>query len=244
MHDGTIQRFNGKVALVTGASRGLGRAVAKALAREGAHVIASARTRAGLEELDDEVRSEGGEISLLRLDLKDGAKIDNLGPTLYQRWGRLDILVGNAAILGVLAPLGHIKEQQWQDVMAINTTANWRLIRTLDPILRLAPAGRAVFVTSGAAQRSRGYWGPYAASKAALEAMVKVYADEVASTALRVNLFDPGKMNTKMRHQAYPGEDAATLPEPETIAPQVLDLLSEAETRHGTRVDVSRPDQA
>ncbi len=233
----TLPRFEGKVALVTGASRGIGQALAKALALQGAHVIALARTKGGLEELDDELKALGAQISLLRLDLREGGQIDALGPTLYERWQRLDIFVGNAGILGPLSPLGHISEADWSQTFAINVTANWRLLRTLDPILRLSPAGRVLFITSGAAQNCRAYWGPYSVSKAALEALAKTYAHEMQSTAVRVNLLNPGPMRTRMRRQAFRGEDENTLPQPETIVPLALSLLTEETTANGERFD-------
>jgi NAD(P)-dependent dehydrogenase (short-subunit alcohol dehydrogenase family) len=223
----TLPRFDGKVALVTGASRGIGRAIAKALALQGAHVVALARTKGGLEDLDDELKALGAQISLVRLDLREGAQIDNLGPTLYERWQRLDIFVGNAGILGPLSPLGHISEADWTQTLNINVTANWRLLRTLDPILRLSPAGRVLFMTSNASQNCRAYWGPYSVSKAALEALAKTYAHEVQTTPVRVNLLNPGRMRTRMRAKAYPGEDENTVPPPEAIVPLALSLLTE-----------------
>lgn len=226
----TLPRFDGKVALVTGASRGIGRAIAKALALQGAHVVALARTKGGLEELDDELKALGAQISLLRLDLRESAQIDNLGPTLYERWQRLDIFVGNAGILGPLSPLGHISEADWTQTLNINVTANWRLLRTLDPILRLSPAGRVLFMTSNASQNCRAYWGPYSVSKAALEALAKTYAHEVQTTPVRVNLLNPGRMRTRMRAKAYPGEDENTVPPPEAILPLALSLLTEETT--------------
>jgi NAD(P)-dependent dehydrogenase (short-subunit alcohol dehydrogenase family) len=231
----SLPRFDGKAALVTGATRGIGRAIAKALARQGAHVVAVGRTKGALVELDDELRAEGLSVSLIRLDLTDGAQIDALGPTLYQRWQRLDIFAGNAGILGPLSPLGHIKEADWNQVLGINLSANWRLLRTLDPILRLAPAARVLFLTSGAAQNCRAYWGPYSVSKAGLEALAKTYAHEVESTPVRVNMLDPGPTRTRMRRQAFPGEDENTLPPPEAILPLALSLLSEETVTNGER---------
>ena len=203
-----------RIALVTGASRGIGRAVALALARDGAHVVVAARTIGALEELDDEIRAGGGKATLLQLDLTKGDKIDQLGPTLFQRWGKLDILVGNAGILGPLSPLHHVTEDAWNQVIDINLTANWRLIRTLDPLLKRSEAGRAMFVTSGAASGKYAYWGPYAVSKAGLEALVKTYAHELEDTSVRVNLVNPGPVRTGMRAKAFPGEDPETLPAP------------------------------
>lgn len=223
-----MARFSDKLALVTGASRGIGRAVAKVLAREGAHVILAARREGSLEDVDDEIRSLGGSATLVKLDLAAGDKVDAIGPTIYERWGKLDMLVANAGILGPLSPLNHISEDAWSSVLAINLTANWRLIRTLDPLLRHADAGRAVFVSSGAAAAKNAYWGPYAVSKAGLEALVKTYAHELANTSVRANLINPGPVRTEMRQQAFPGEDPMTLPTPEDIAEQFLDVLDPA----------------
>jgi NAD(P)-dependent dehydrogenase (short-subunit alcohol dehydrogenase family) len=221
----SLPRFDGKVALVTGASRGIGRTLAETLARQGAHVVAVARTKGALEELDDAMKSEGLQVSLLRLDLRDGPAIDLLGPTLYQRFQRLDILAGCAGVLGPLSPAAHVKEADWNEVLAVNVTANWRLLRTLDPILRLSPAGRVLLFTSSLAREPRGYWAPYAASKAALEALARTYADEVKTTNVRVNLIDPVRMRTRMRRKAFPGEDETTVPLPEELMPLALSLL-------------------
>lgn len=231
------KRLAGRIALVTGASRGIGRAVALAFAREGAHVVLLARTRGALEEVDDEVREAGGSATLLQLDLRNGEKLDALGPTLYQRWGKLDILVGNAGILGPLSPLNHITADAWVDVLNINLTANWRLIRTCDPLLRKSDAGRAIFVTSGAASGAYAYWGPYAVSKAGLEALVKTYAKEVERTSVRANLVNPGGTRTAMRAKAFPGEDPSKLPAPEELTPLFVELASPDCTMNGQVID-------
>lgn len=223
-----MARYADKLALVTGASRGIGRAVAKALAREGAHVILAARREGSLEDVDDEIRAVGGSATLVKLDLGAGDKVDSLGPTIYERWGKLDILVANAGLLGPLSPLPHISDDAWNNVISVNLTANWRLIRTLDPLLRHADAGRAVFVSSGASAAKRGYWGPYAVSKAGLEALVKTYAHEIANTNVRANLVNPGPVRTEMRQQAFPGEDPMTLRTAEEVAEQFLDLVDPA----------------
>lgn len=220
------KRLKGKLALVTGASRGLGRATALALAREGAHVIVTARSEGALEDLDDEIRAAYGTATILRLDLKKGEMIDQLGPTLFQRWGKLDILVANAAILGPLAPLPHVSADNWAAVIESNLTANWRLIRTLDPLLKLAEGGRAIFVTSGAAAACRAYWGPYSVSKAGLEALARTYAAECENTPIRVNLVNPGPMRTMMRAKAFPGENPASLPDPTEVARLIVELAS------------------
>ena len=231
-------RLAGRLALVTGATRGIGRAVALAYAREGAHVILVGRTSGALEEVDDEVRAAGGSATLLTLNLKAHDKIDALGPTIYQRWGKLDILVGNAGILGPLSPLGHVTSDAWNEVLEVNLTANWRLIRTLDPLLRRSDAGRAIFVSSGAATSPRAYWGPYAASKAGLEALVKVYANEVESTAVRANMINPGPTRTGMRAKAFPGEDPASLKAPEQLVETFVQLASAACTDNGRLYDL------
>jgi NAD(P)-dependent dehydrogenase (short-subunit alcohol dehydrogenase family) len=223
-----------RVAVVTGASRGLGRAIALALAREGTHIIATARTQGGLEELDDEIKALGGSATLVPADIKDFAAIDRLGAAIFERWKKLDILIGNAGILGKLSPLGHVDPKTFEDVMAVNVTANWRLIRSLDPLLRASDAGRAVFVTSGVAQKCSPYWGPYSISKAALEAMVKTYAAECETTNIRANCFSPGPTRTRMRAQAMPGEDPETLPSADTVAAQIVPMCQPAYTANGT----------
>ena len=217
-------RLPGKIALVTGASRGIGYATALALARDGAHVVAVARTVGGLEELDDAIRAAGGSATLVPFDLKDSTAIDRLGATLNERYRRLDVLVGNAGILGPISPLGHIEPRAWDEVIAVNVTANWRLIRSMDPLLQRAEWGRAVFVTSGAAANARAYRGPYSISKAALDVLVRTYAAETASTPIRVNLFNPGPTRTRMRAAFMPGEDPAALPTPDAVAARVVDL--------------------
>ncbi|HEX6000802.1 MAG TPA: SDR family NAD(P)-dependent oxidoreductase [Hyphomicrobiaceae bacterium] len=231
-------RLAGRLALVTGASRGIGRAVALAYAREGAHVILVARTTGALEEVDDEIRALGGSATLLGLDLKRHDKIDALGPTLYQRWQKLDILVGNGGILGPLSPLGHIPAEAWDEAIAVNLTANWRLIRTLDPLLRASDAGRAIFVSSGAASRPRAYWGPYAVTKAGLEALVRTYAHELANTSVRANLINPGPTRTRMRAQAFPGEDPATVKPVEEVVPTFVRLAEPTCTDNGRLFDL------
>jgi NAD(P)-dependent dehydrogenase (short-subunit alcohol dehydrogenase family) len=224
---------NHRVALVTGASRGIGKAVALALAASGVHVVALARTQGGLEQLDDEIRAlrpqAENPATLVPCDLRDHAAIDRLGEALFRRWGRLDILLGNAGALGPLSPLHHVDPKQWEDVFSVNVTANWRLIRALDPLLRQSPAGRVAFITSAAASHAelRAYWGPYAASKAALDALARTYAAETANTSqIRVMLINPGPLRTRMRATAMPGEDPKTLRTPEEIAPKIVALLS------------------
>jgi NAD(P)-dependent dehydrogenase (short-subunit alcohol dehydrogenase family) len=228
--------FSGRIALVTGASRGIGFAAAKALAAEGAHVILVARTVGGLEEADDEIRKSGGTATLVPLDVKDFAAIDRLGATIFERWGRLDALLGNAGVLGTLTPLAHLDPKIFAECLDVNVTANWRLIRSLDPLLRKSDAGRALFVTSGAAHRFRSYWGAYAMSNAALEAIVLTYAAECAGTAVAANLLNPGPLRTRMRQKAMPGEDPATLDPPEAVCPLILELLSSTCTRNGELV--------
>ncbi len=214
----------GRIALVTGASRGIGYATALALARQGAHVVAVARTVGGLEELDDAIRAAGGSATLVPVDLKDSEGIARLGAALNERYQRLDIMVGNAGILGPLSPLGHVEPKAWDDVIAINVTANWHLIRSMDPLLRQSGAGRVVFLTSGVGGNPRAYWGPYAISKAALDALARTYAAETATTNVRVNLFSPGPTRTRMRAIAMPGEDPMSLKTAEAVAEKIVEL--------------------
>ncbi|MGE0734705.1 MAG: SDR family NAD(P)-dependent oxidoreductase [Alphaproteobacteria bacterium] len=233
-------QLQGRVALITGASRGIGAAVAKRFAQEGAHVILTARTVGGLEEVDDAIQAAGGAATLVPLDLRESAKIDELAAAIAQRWGKLDILVGNAGILGELTPLTHMDPPLWQSVLDINVTANWRLLRATDGLLRASAAGRAIFVTSGAARGVYPYWGAYAVSKAALEMMIKTYAAEVDKTNIRANIVDPGAVRTGMRAQAFPGEDPGTLPAPEQITDIFVDLAKVACRHNGDIVAAQR----
>jgi NAD(P)-dependent dehydrogenase (short-subunit alcohol dehydrogenase family) len=228
-----LNALAGSVALVTGASRGIGAAVAVELARHGAHVVITARTQGGLEETDDAIRAGGGGATLLSLDLAEGSQIDAIGPSIHQRFGRLDVLVHNAAALGRLTPVAHILPGDWTQVIAVNLAAAWHLIRTCDPLLRNAAAGRAVFVTDRRAREPKAYWGAYGATKSAMEHLVLTWADEVKTTHLRVNLFDPGPTATRLRGQAMPGEDQTALPAPEDVAPVLATLCLPTEQRHG-----------
>jgi len=230
--------LSGRVALVTGASRGIGYFLAKELAAAGAHVVAVARTVGGLEELDDEIRAAGGQATLVPLDLTDMAGIDRLGGAIHERWGKLDVLAANAAILGVIAPVGHVEAKVFEKVMAVNVTATWRMIRSVDPLLKLSDAGRAIVMSSGAAHSARAYWGPYAASKAAVEALSRSWADETRNTSLRVNCVNPGATRTAMRAQAMPGENPQALPHPSEVAKKIAALASPALTETGLIFDV------
>jgi NAD(P)-dependent dehydrogenase (short-subunit alcohol dehydrogenase family) len=213
-----------RIALVTGASRGIGAALALQLATAGAHVVAVARTVGGLEELDDKIKAANGTATLVPLDMKDSDGIARLALALNERYGRLDVLVGNAGMLATPSPLGHIEPKSWDDVMAINVTANWHLIRTFDALLQRSEAGRAVFITSAVAWLARPYFGAYAASKSALNALVQAYAAECATTPVRVNLFSPGQTRTRMMSIAFPGVDPETLPTPEEVAKTIVPL--------------------
>jgi NAD(P)-dependent dehydrogenase (short-subunit alcohol dehydrogenase family) len=213
-----------RIALVTGASRGIGYATALALARAGAHVVAIARTVGGLEELDDAVRKTGSSATLVPLDIRDYPGIYRLATALNERYQHLDVLIGNAAVAGQRSPLDHVDPQNWDEVMAVNVSANWHFIRAMDPLLKRAQAGRAVFITSGAATHARAYAGPYSVSKAALNVLARTYAEETSSTPVRVNLFNPGPTRTRMRALVMPGEDPMTLPTPEQVSEKILDL--------------------
>ncbi|MFK8251729.1 SDR family NAD(P)-dependent oxidoreductase [Ancylobacter terrae] len=226
MTDPTAARpLDGRIALVTGATRGIGQATALALAAAGAHIVAVGRTSGALEELDDAINTAGSSATLVPLDLKDFAGIDRLGGALYERFGRLDIFVGNAGVLGPMTPLAQVEPKEWDDAVAVNLTANWRFVRSFDPLLRLSTAGRAVLVTSGAAHKARAYWGAYAVTKSGLEALARTWAAESANLSnLKVNLFSPGPTRTRMRAKAFPGEDPETLPAPEQVAQAILAL--------------------
>lgn len=217
-----------RIALITGASRGIGRAVAKRFASEGMHVIAVARSGRELETLDDEIKSSGGSATLVQLDLCEFSKIDALAEMIATRFGKLDVLVGNAGILGDISPMAHASPEEWHKTIDVNLHANYHLIRTMDVLLRASSAGRAIFVSSGVAARATPYWGAYAVSKAALEMMVKTYAAENEKTPLRINLLDPGRTRTRMRAQAFPGEDPDTLPSPESLVDLFVKLADAA----------------
>jgi NAD(P)-dependent dehydrogenase (short-subunit alcohol dehydrogenase family) len=226
-----------RIALVTGASRGIGAATALALGKAGAHVVAVARTVGGLEELDDAIRKIGGSATLVPLDLTDHAGIARLAEALNERYRRLDVLIGNAGIGGPSSPLTHVEPRAWDDVMAINVTANWQLIRHFEPLLRASDAGRAVFITSGAAHNARAYRGPYGVSKAALEALARTFAAETASTNIRVNLFSPGPTRTRSRATVFPGEDPMTLATPEQTAEFIVPMCAADWTETGKVYD-------
>lgn len=234
-----MQRLKGRLALITGASRGLGAALALRFAEEGARLILVARTAGGLEEVDDRIRAAGAEATLVPQDLTQGEAIDELGGVLAKRYGRLDVLVGNAAELSALSPVAHTDPETFERTLAINTITNYRLIRSLDPLLRASSSGSAVFVTADVGAMPRAYFGAYAASKAALESLVMTYAEETAKTDLRVNLVDPGPMRTRLRAKAFPGEDKTTLALPKERTDIFVELAEAGCTRHGERL---RPD--
>jgi NAD(P)-dependent dehydrogenase (short-subunit alcohol dehydrogenase family) len=226
-----------RIAVVTGASRGIGRAAALALAEAGAHIVAVARTVGGLEELDDAIQAVGSSATLVPLDIKDMEALDRLGGAIHERWGRLDVFLANAAVLGPISPLGHVTPKAFEEVMTVNVTANWRLVRSLDPLLRASDAGRAIFVTSAAGWKCRAYWGPYAVSKAAVDALGRTYAAETATTPVKVMMVNPGPLRTRMRAAAVPGEDPETLDTPEQLAPYLVELASPAWTQSGRVFD-------
>jgi NAD(P)-dependent dehydrogenase (short-subunit alcohol dehydrogenase family) len=233
------QRLAGRIALVTGASRGIGAAVARRFAKEGADLVLIARTVGGLEEADDAARAVGRKATLVPLDLRDFDAIDRLGASLYERFGRLDILVGNAAMLGTLSPVHHMSPQEWQQTIDLNLTANWRLTRSLDPLLRQSPAGRAIFVTAEPGHVPKPFWGAYAASKAGLETLVRMYAAEIAPTSnLRVNLIDPGRVGTALRSRAYPGEKREKLPTPDSVTEPFVRLAEAGCDEQGSLVTI------
>ncbi len=229
-----------RIILVTGASRGIGRAAALLSTQRGDHVIAAARSKGALGALGDEIAAENGAATLAPIDLTDKGAIDRLGAGLADRFGRLDGLIANAGVLGMLGPLQTVSPRSFEETIEVNLTANWRLIRALDPLLRASTAPRAVFVTSGVVPRPRAFWGPYQASKAGLEALVAAWAAEAEKSPLRINLFDPGATRTGMRAEAMPGEDPMSLPPPETVAAELIELVGADETRHGERVVFKR----
>ncbi len=232
-------RLDGRIALITGASRGIGRAVAHRFADEGAHLILTARTQGALEELDDEIRNAtGSRPTLVPADLTDGDGIDRMGAAVFDRFKRLDVLVGNAGLLMPLSPVAHIDPRSWDQVMAVNLTANWRLIRSFDPLLRASDAGRAIFVSSSATKGVWPYWGAYAVSKAALETLVRTYAAEIGKTRVRANLINPGPTRTAMRPIAFPGEDPATVKTPESVTGVFVDLAEAGCELNGKLVNV------
>lgn len=230
--------LKGKIALVTGSSRGIGYFTALALAKAGAHVIACARSVQGLEELDDAIRAAGGAATLVPFDLADMDAIDRLGGSIFERWGKLDILFANAGILGPITPMAHIEAKVFEEVMTINVTATWRLMRSMEPLLLQSEAGRAIILSSGAPHKCRPFWGPYSASKAAVEALARTWAGETAHTSLKVNIVNPGATRTAMRAQAVPGEDPATLPHPSEVADKLLFLAFPDMTENGRLFDV------
>lgn len=234
------KKLEGRLALVTGASRGIGRSIALGFAREGAHVIAMARTQGALEELDDEIRALGGAATLVPANLKEFDALDNLGASIYERWGKLDIFIGNAGVLGDLTPVSHLRPEVYQDLMDVNVTANYRLLRALDLPLRQSDAGRVILVSSGASRKVRPFWGGYAMTKAALDMMGQTYAAEMENTSVRVNLVNPGPTRTKMRAVAFPGEDPDTLPDPDELVSLFVELASPDCTKNGEWVTFER----
>jgi NAD(P)-dependent dehydrogenase (short-subunit alcohol dehydrogenase family) len=235
--------LSGKIALVTGASRGIGAATAIELARRGAHVVITARTEGGLTETDDAIRAAGGSATLLPLDLRDGTTVDTLGPSLFERFRRLDIMVSCAGALGQLTPAPHILPKDWDEVVGVNLAGTWRLIRTCGPLLQVAEAGRAVFLTDGVVRQPVAYWGAYGATKAGLHHLVQCWAEETRTSRLRINLADPGPVATRLRRMAFPGEDQSLLAGPEDVAPGIVDLCETVEARHGELVRIAVPNR-
>lgn len=234
-----------KIALITGASRGIGAAVARAYAGLGAHVVLVARTVGGLEEVDDAIQRDGkGRATLVPMDLRQLESIDQLALTISERFGKLDILVGNAGVLGGLRPVTHFTNKIWDNVMTLNLTANWRLLRACDPLLRRAEHGRVIFVTSGVTKMDAPYWGAYAASKSALETLVRTYAAETENRSVRANLIDPGVVRSKMRSEAFPGENPDNLPAPESVIPVFVELASDGCKKHGQIVTAYKASEA
>lgn len=231
--------LDGQIALVTGASRGIGAATAIELARRGAHVIITARSQGGLEATDDAIRAVGGAATLLPLDLQDVAGLDALGPSIFERFRRLDILVSNAGEPGTLTPVGDIQPDDWAEAMAVNVGATLRLIRSTGRLLLAAPAGRAAFVSSRVIVKPNAYWGTYGATKAASHYLVQTWAEETRNTNLRVNLIDPGPVATRLRRQVFPGEDQSTVPQPADVASGIADVCGPNEARHGAFIRVS-----
>jgi NAD(P)-dependent dehydrogenase (short-subunit alcohol dehydrogenase family) len=236
-----VGKLENRLAVITGASRGIGAATAKIFAAQGAHVILIARTIGGLEEVDDEIRAQGGIATLVPMDLTDYDKIDEMGLTIFERFGKLDILIANAGLLGTIGPINHINPNVWEQTMAVNVTANWRLIRSLDPLLRLSNAGRAIFLTSAAAQYHRAFWGLYATTKVALEMIVGTYAQEILKTNVTANLFNPGRTQTKMRAEAYPGENPNIIKAPEFVAKQLVNLAQQDCNLNGEIITADEP---
>lgn len=230
--------LKGRIVLVTGASRGIGYASAVSLAKAGAHIIACARTQGGLEDLDDEIKAAGGETTLVPIDFKQMDGIDALGLHIYERWGRLDGLLSCAAVLGELAPLPHVTVKSFEETLQMNVTTNYRLIRSFDPLLQASDAGRALFVSSMSSQSRNAFWGPYAVSKAGLDALVQVYAKEVEHTKVKANLLYPGPIRTQMRAKAMPGEDPETLKTPRELAPQIIKYLDPAFSENGQIINL------
>lgn len=228
----------GRIAVVTGASRGIGYFTALELAKRGAHVVAVARTVGGLEELDDAIREAGSTATLVPLDLADVKAIDTLGGSIHERWGKLDILVANAGILGPISPIGHIKAKDFDKVMTVNVHATWRLMRTVEPLIKASDAGRGIFLSSGVAHTCRPFWGAYSASKAAIEALARTWAGELVNTPVRINSVNPGATRTAMRAQAVPGENPETLPHPSEVAAKIVKLADPALTETGMLYDV------